>query len=295
MQGLPAERVVAFVDLLAFTDLLRRITKGEQALLSTILTALDVVEETGRAAGGDITVTAFSDSIVASTHPADAGALIDAIAVLSRRLLLGGILCRGGVASGWTYHNGGRVFGQGLLQAYMLENRLAVYPRVIIGDIPDIWILSRRVERLVEGPVPIRRVTEDFDGGIYIDLFNCYFATLGPTLAEIHAQTDEEDRFFIAGLYAGHMDHMSDHEIYLAAVRPVICKGLLLAADDPGKLAKWHWLRHRFNDQLDGLRLRYADRPRLVPIEWPPRPNSTGFGWPEDVHVNFRPSRPRSG
>ena len=42
------------------------------------------------------------------------------------------ILIRGGVSVGDIYISGGRVFGPGLIDAYQLESKYALYPRIII-------------------------------------------------------------------------------------------------------------------------------------------------------------------
>ena len=48
------------------------------------------------------------------------------------------ILLRGGIAKGSLYYEDDIIFGQGLTQAYLLENNLAKYPRVIFtGDTLD--------------------------------------------------------------------------------------------------------------------------------------------------------------
>jgi hypothetical protein len=48
------------------------------------------------------------------------------------RLLRLGFLSRGGIAKGPAYHRDGKVFGPAILEAYRLENRVAVFPRVIL-------------------------------------------------------------------------------------------------------------------------------------------------------------------
>lgn len=289
MPSLPNVRIVGFVDLLGFSDLLVRIGVGEDGLLERLLRSLDLAEAAAAEAGDTLRLTAFSDSIVISSEPEDLARLVDALGVLTRRLLLYGVACRGGISQGWTFHEGSRVFGAGLLGAYRTESRLAVYPRLLISGIPNMWRLNREVPTGGDTPSPIRRITEDFDGGVYIDLLNGHFSSLGPEFSELEPYLDLSDPFFAAGFFGGQLDFSSLHEVYLAVVRTVICKEMLRVARDASHLSKWQWLRQRFNEQLLRISVWRQDRQRLIPIEWPPRPHSTGFGWPEEIHYTFDP------
>lgn len=44
-----------------------------------------------------------------------------------------GIFCRGAITSGKLYHTKEMIFGQALIDAYHMEQELAVYPRIIIN------------------------------------------------------------------------------------------------------------------------------------------------------------------
>lgn len=81
---------------------------------------------------------AFTDSIVisvpvASAHPeATIGLLCDAAAELQFRLSLQGWFARGGVAVGPLHASKQFVIGSGLMEAYELEGKEAVVPRIIV-------------------------------------------------------------------------------------------------------------------------------------------------------------------
>jgi hypothetical protein len=48
------------------------------------------------------------------------------------RLLSKGVFVRGGVTLGFTYHNQAFTFGPGIIDAYLIESKRAVYPRIVV-------------------------------------------------------------------------------------------------------------------------------------------------------------------
>lgn len=172
---LPADRVVAFVDILGFRDVLRRIFRdSDVALYGRIRKALNRIS--GHASwanrplfGADDEIphtaraTAFSDSIVFSDEFTDIGvsSVASKVAFLATWLLRDGILCRGAIASGPTLHDDRILLGEGLVKAYELESSAAIYPRIIlsapIGSMVQEW--------------PLLRTRVDIDGFRFIDPF----------------------------------------------------------------------------------------------------------------------------
>ncbi|MFA6195218.1 MAG: hypothetical protein WC656_01080 [Sulfurimonas sp.] len=86
---------------------------------------------------GDAQIVHFSDSIVVSTSADYNGKseIISILSFLSSALLQHGFLLRGGITKGEIYHKDSSVFGPALNRAYELENKNAVYPRVILDYI----------------------------------------------------------------------------------------------------------------------------------------------------------------
>ena len=73
----------------------------------------------------------------------------DAIRILSGVAEMGlriGLLIRGGLSFGQLYHQGGVVFGEAMIDAYRLECKVAVNPRVVVSDalLRSSAIFSRR-------------------------------------------------------------------------------------------------------------------------------------------------------
>jgi hypothetical protein len=176
-EPLPENRVVAFVDILGFRSVLSRVfDRGDLPLYGRIRKALRSLsihaqltnrpifphpEELGPATAR---ATAFSDCIVFSDTltPLGVESVGAKVALLITWLLRDGILCRGAIAAGPTVHEEDILFGPGLVAAYELESRAAVYPRVI---------LSPGVATMVKSS-PLVHVVPDLDGFEFIDPFH---------------------------------------------------------------------------------------------------------------------------
>jgi hypothetical protein len=171
------DRYVAFIDILGFSDLIRRsLAPNPGVLIEEIVRALEVPEEVrldgiilGRI--GDISaalhmLTGFSDCIAISTIASEQGLmnlLVHVRAIVFRMLRLG-FLSRGWIARGPLYHRDGKIFGPAMLEAYRLESTVAVFPRVILA--PEI------VEAGLRAAPPIDRLFERMirrnDDGFYM-------------------------------------------------------------------------------------------------------------------------------
>lgn len=137
------DRFVAFIDILGFGDLVRRMTSGELELFKTIKKMLEsILKHETRTynsvvqalAFRTLQMTSFSDYVVISDLTDEYFNVLLAAQELYMRLLLEGILCRGAIARGPIYHSGRIIFGEGLILAYKLESRAAIYPRIIVTD-----------------------------------------------------------------------------------------------------------------------------------------------------------------
>jgi hypothetical protein len=91
----------------------------------------------------------------------------DLVISTARRALDIGMLVRGGVTIGKLYHSGGVVFGEALVDAYRLESRVAIYPRIAVSS----CIYSRLPNR--------ERIAQDTDGIWYLK----YLSELPPGIA----------------------------------------------------------------------------------------------------------------
>lgn len=155
-------RIIAFIDILGFKEIVKQsetdTTKIE--LLFSILEYLKdwetsnrwdlkylEIEEDAQKKGinnfdirGKSNSTSFSDSIVVSVKVSNdvnemVSTLIVNLSYIGAILMEKGVLFRGGLTIGNIIHNeNGTVFGQGLIDAFLLETRGAKYPRIILSD-----------------------------------------------------------------------------------------------------------------------------------------------------------------
>ena len=138
------KRIVAFLDILGFSTMIED-SKVDTTLRTQIKNAMEIIyrvkeyysDNEGFEQATGIKVTTFSDSIIIS-YPANKedGLFLLLINIIHLQLELGalGIMIRGGIAIGDVYHDGRMVFGPAMNEAYMLESRRAVYPRVVIFE-----------------------------------------------------------------------------------------------------------------------------------------------------------------
>ena len=136
---------VAFIDILGFSKMVTKdIDKVVLALRYVRLfrdsyCRLPSVDYIGEGGIEDILpeATMFSDSIVLShviNEDFDFYSFVLFIAELQMALLKEGITIRGGVEIGNLYHDASFVFGDGLIAAYKLESKYAIYPRILVGE-----------------------------------------------------------------------------------------------------------------------------------------------------------------
>lgn len=131
------ERVVAFVDILGFQELVTEShnDEGEREALIKALKAVKLAS-TPFGVGTGLKSQNFSDSVILSARPDAAGLwhLLLALQTLADRLLQIGVMVRGGVVLGFIYHDAEIVFGPSVVQAYRLESVIAKVPRIIVGS-----------------------------------------------------------------------------------------------------------------------------------------------------------------
>jgi hypothetical protein len=133
-----SERIVAFVDILGFTELVKEadVSSQRREMLVQALSRVRAVKPLkGLDKDPDLRVQNFSDSLIMSAERSPIGFfhLIFAIDALIFSLLQMGVFVRGAVTVGRIYHNETMVFGIGMNEAYRLESNIAIMPRVILS------------------------------------------------------------------------------------------------------------------------------------------------------------------
>lgn len=165
-------RIVAFIDILGFKSLISSLPENVD-LHSKLYTALSYIkyykdlscnEDTSF---NDLEVNTFSDSIVISSEEKNIDTLIYTCGCIQSHLLYLGILTRGGISSGYTVHNDNILYGDGMIKAYDLESKCAIYPRILIDE-----SLLQILEKCENGGLSNKSFLEkDYDGMWFVNPF----------------------------------------------------------------------------------------------------------------------------
>lgn len=166
------KRVAVFLDILGFKELIN--ANRETDIARTL--ALTKHAESGPFHNAPkFRLTAFSDSIVLSDEIGDGFGYVRVLHYASYfawQLLAMGILTRGGVGHGNLHHESGIVFGHALIQAYELESKQAIYPRVLVpSEIATACIeyeVGKRGEQVRALVSSLFR--KDFDGNVHLHI-----------------------------------------------------------------------------------------------------------------------------
>jgi hypothetical protein len=161
------ERVVAFIDILGFRELVWKVGEDDK-LRKRIHRCLERIRDfkefslRNETAQKKLEVSVFSDSIAISGAVDELGTVLWTALGLQSRLLAMEVLVRGGIAKGRTFHADDMLYGEGLIKAYDLEGKTAVFPRIVI----DPELLGEDQEGL-----KLKFLDWDADGQWYVDPF----------------------------------------------------------------------------------------------------------------------------
>lgn len=155
LENRPKECFVAFIDILGFKDFVNK-ENGDGAQLLLIKNAITKATEllNSRKNESDniynfwykeFIVKSFSDCFCFSVPlEFDSGskdyeqnfiAFYSWLMVFYNELFKLGYLCRGGITQGWHYVDKDMIFSKGLVEAYILESKKAIYPMIMVSDI----------------------------------------------------------------------------------------------------------------------------------------------------------------
>jgi hypothetical protein len=133
-------RYCAFVDILGFSELVRRLEQGSISFgnLQQLLRIVHTPPSEYRAdvfKTSDLRAQSISDAVCLSAACSEAGLahLIYCLDELTIRLLGAGFFVRGAIVKGRLFHDDKMVFGEALVLAYRLETEVARYPRIMIA------------------------------------------------------------------------------------------------------------------------------------------------------------------
>ena len=240
------QRVVAFIDILGFKSLLKDTIdkKGNdnEKVIDSIISAYEAIRDIwdldkkskflDTKPSKTKKVSVFSDCLVVSfkiNQPSEVFTTLLEIKWLIMRLLARKILCRGAVSLGKFIHTENYLFGPALVEAYTLESKAAMYPRVIL----DHTIIEAGERNKIsdhsfsqEHEYVQSLLEQDSDGMYYIDYF-------------FKAQTELNDPEY-------------DFPEYIENLAEVIRKGLMGSSNHSKAdiRVKYSWMRERFNNMV---------------------------------------------
>jgi hypothetical protein len=173
--------VVAFIDIMGFTEAMKRAHEENKSneLLNRLRSALDLsYTYLQHPLGPERQVwalKAFTDNIVIG-YPIqrdgepELGHILDMLSFFQLEMIRAGFFIRGGIAIGDLYMDDSLVFGQGLLNAYDAETRLARDPRVILDSSAVQYVeLHLSYYGSVEWSPQYRRLMRDADGQVFLN------------------------------------------------------------------------------------------------------------------------------
>lgn len=125
--------LVALLDVLAYRNHLKTDrssgTETFKTKLESALLVLSSINET------ELSYQAISDTIIIAANPSMIlSDFISTIAAVQRAFLQSGLLIRGGIAFEQHFKSGNLTYSHALAVAYELEQRQAIYPRVVVDQ-----------------------------------------------------------------------------------------------------------------------------------------------------------------
>jgi hypothetical protein len=247
------DRIVAFIDILNFSGLIHETVdaRGRERAdkIKKIYDAFEVIQgnwkqsDQGAGIGRSKRVTIFSDSIVISVKSAEKSQIfwtLLEIKHLIMSLVWRGILVRGAIVRGKLIHEEEKVFGPALIEAYTLESKAALYPRIILD--------RELVQAAAESRSPHHSVTDEIG---YVELL---------------LESDADGMYYIDYFYKAQSeldDPDYDFPSYIEALGDIIRKGLMgsVHPSNADVRVKYSWMRERYNRMVERVTapLRHVD------------------------------------
>ncbi|PHR48392.1 hypothetical protein [Cycloclasticus sp.] len=241
------QRIVAFIDILGFKALLNETTdkKGndDEKAIDAVVSAYEAIRDIwdldkksgylDTKSSDTKKVSIFSDCLVVSfeiNQPSEVFFTLLEIKWLIMRLIARKILCRGAVSLGKFIHTDNYLFGPALVEAYTLESKAAMYPRVILDHtVIEAGAKNSGLDHSFsqEHEYVQSLLEQDSDGMYYIDYF-------------FKAQSELDDPEY-------------DFPEYIENLAEIIRKGLMGSSHHSKAdiRVKYSWMRERYNKMVD--------------------------------------------
>lgn len=224
------KRLVAFLDLLGFKELVSHFTE-EPKLFERILNTLKKIKYLEKMVYGfsdklnvQMEFTTFSDSIVLSSHIQEdpINTALFQVAFTCSLLLLDGLFARGAIIENYLYHKENIVVGQGLIDAYTQEATSAIYPRIIVSE----------------------NIVEKYNEEIQVPELSKKIDDWSKTLI----RKDIDGFYFIDTLYSiPHVFFKDEFIPFLDKIKNITIERLQENENNAAVLLKYEWFKNYFN------------------------------------------------
>lgn len=242
------KRMVFFIDILGFKEIIKKDKDSPEPILrlfNIIKTHLDNKSI-------PYNITQFSDSIIISFKYNSSSILfnlINKIIELQVELIKNGCPIRGACSIGNTYHNGNIAFGDAINDAYFLESKCAVYPRIIISqniieecfnndtipeDVIDL-LFKESDNNTKEYLETVTKINKDYEEGKSI--IKSFFS-------EFSLIKQDTDGYFYINYFSSTFSESINKE-YLAKLKSMIIEGL--KNKDNSVRQKYSWMKDKYN------------------------------------------------
>lgn len=234
------ERLVAYIDILGFKDKVEKAVSSpdDASKLHKALSRILSVKEDNYASDSfmemksmGVEVNTFSDCAVISypaSNPDNLFFLIMDLIHLQLDLACQDVLLRGGLTVGPLYHDENIVYGTAMNNAYLMESRKAVVPRILVDKkaIEEYRNHFKNDNYSLQDMDSLLR--KDADGEYCIDMLH----------------QDQELT-----------DYGTEYYEWLKRLRAVICQGL--SNPDIKVVMKYRWLKEYFNEVVTDAKAFY--------------------------------------
>lgn len=232
-----SNQVVFFIDILAFKDMIQGEKKRTAEDIALILKRIKhFVDDDTFGKDNSKTVTQFSDSVILSfNYDKPSGlfyAILDMLHLQFELFHSNNVLVRGACYLGKAYHDNNICFGEAINEAYLLQEKCAIYPRIIISEDIIKQCATYSIHKYYNEEEDIKQLLkQDTDGYWYIDYLNYEVVNPEMDMAE----------------YWGY---------YMQKIRTNINEGL--AKQNISVRQKYLWLKDKYNKALsDTLIVNY--------------------------------------
>lgn len=234
------QRVCCFLDILGFKEHIEEtINNGKdnylkiQEIQKIISFIQELIYDLENGTSQSKMVTHFSDSVVISFRIEEKSEIISTLVTLlyvAFECANKGFFIRGGVSFGKLIHTNTMVFGPALNEAYLLESKKAIFPRIIMNKEILKYALKYRKELHTKeslGKSLQSLVVKDEDGEFYIEYMKNAVRQLSDPEYDLLEYINNLQRFISRGL-----NHKSDNVV-----------------------RKYEWLKKKYNAFLEPLLL----------------------------------------